>query len=124
MSLIEVHKQTQRALRAFVMHHNELSKTSSGDYRERMCGVDYAIYSELKKAVESTEEIEVALRKNEINKSFTTIPTSEYFKNKNARDSFLEKNPEINLSHFSLPRDLFINPLTGDIFKKHGQVRV
>lgn len=124
MSLIEVHKQTQRALRAFVMHHNEINKISSSDYRERMSGVDYAIYSELKKAVERTEGIEVALRKNEINKSFTTIPTSEYLKNKNARDSFLEKNPEINMSHFSLPRDLFINPLTGDIFKKHGQVRV
>ena len=53
-----------------------------------------------------------------------TIPADVFLKNEDVRNAILKNNPDFTLESLAEMNGLFINPKTGDVFKKHAQLRI
>lgn len=124
MSLKDIKNQIQKALNVFLMPYPELIKNGVGTTKQEMNDIGFAIFSELKSAMDIISELGKTPIVEPMNLNQFTIPADVFLKNEDVRNAILKNNPDFTLESLAEMNVLFINPKTGDVFKKHAQLRI
>ena len=124
MSLKDIKNQIQKALNVFLMPYPELIKNGVGTSKQEMNDIGFAIFSELKSAMDIISELGKTPTVEPMNLNQFTIPADVFLKNEDVRNAILKNNPDFTLESLAEMNGLFINPKTGDVFKKHAQLRI
>ena len=119
MQANEIQKQTQLTLDTFLTEHSDLKKALENGDTKTIDGVTYAIYHNLKSANDVAKQL---VASSECNKYLSFF---EYVSKKSNKDQLLRDNPNIDFKELTgVASDLIINLSTGDVFKKHLQIKV
>lgn len=119
MQANEIQKQTQLTLDTYLTEHSDLKKALENGDTKAIDGVTYAIYHNLKSANDAAKQLGIGLENN------TYMGFFEYLTEQKNKDRLIRYNPNIDFKKLTvMASDLIINPYTGDVFKKHMNIKV
>ncbi|MBB1468994.1 hypothetical protein H5232_11090 [Pseudoalteromonas sp. SG41-5] len=122
MSLNDIRNQIQSALKVFLIQYSY--KDGGGINKNEMNDIGLAIFTELNSAIDTITELGFDTTLGLDDSKQITIPADEFFKNEVVRQRVLKNNPQFTIESLTQMADVFINPITGDVFKKHASLRV